>query len=110
MDDMEQFRADIEAAGRKVNRRGQLLFSPDLIIHEVGKDGPNYLVVEIKRDSKAAEADVTLDRIKLRCMTNQARKYRYLLGAEVRVHDTAANRSMAVVGWCEDGTLTAVAG
>lgn len=86
---MEEYREEIEAAGRELRADGSLSIYPDIIVHEFGPSGPNYLVIELKKDSNATDALVRLDRIKLSCMTSKDRHLRYVLGAEIRAHDCA---------------------
>src|SRR5260221_13260306 len=50
---------------------------PDIIVHKRGKDGPNLMVIEVKRTS-ASTLDIELDRMKLRCFLEELR-YKHAL-------------------------------
>lgn len=102
---MEAYRKEIEAAKRELDPEGRLAIYPDIIVHEFGAPGPNYLVVELKKDSNAGKALVELDHIKLSCMTSLDRPLQYILGAEVRAHDVAneQKRQLEVLSWWQRG-------
>jgi hypothetical protein len=52
---------------------------PDIIVHKRGKDGPNLMVIEVKRTS-ASTPDIELDRMKLRCFQEELRyKHAFLV-------------------------------
>ncbi|ACB77634.1 hypothetical protein [Opitutus terrae] len=103
---MEAYRKEIEAAKRELDPEGKLAIFPDIIVHEFGAPGPNYLVVELKKDSNAGKALVELDHIKLSCMTSPDRPLKYILGAEVRAHDVAneQKRQLEVLSWWQQGS------
>jgi hypothetical protein len=102
---MEEYRREIEAAGRELRVDGSLSIYPDIIVHEFGSAGPNYLVIELKKDSNATDALVRMDRIKLSCMTSNNRQLRYVLGAEIRAHDCAdeSDRKLEIRSVWRDG-------
>jgi hypothetical protein len=49
---------------------------PDIIVHRRGKDGPNLLVIEVKRRGAALD-DVNLDKAKLHRYANSPLNYRH---------------------------------
>lgn len=88
---MEGYADIIAAADRTLTNRGELSVLPDLIVHERGEAGPNYLVVEVKKDSNASAPAVELDRVKLECLTARGRGFEYVLGAELRARDAVGS-------------------
>jgi hypothetical protein len=96
---MEGYAGVIEEADRKLTNRGELSILPDLIVHERGEAGPNYLVVEVKKDSNASGPAVELDRMKLDCLTARYRDFEYALGIELRARDSeGSSRHLEVMG------------
>lgn len=95
---MEAYADIILKAERKLTNDGELSILPDLIVHERGAAGPNYLVIEVKKDSNASEGAVDLDRVKLDCLTARYRGFEYVLGAELRARDAeGSNRRLEVL-------------
>lgn len=95
---MEYYADVIRRAERKLTNDGELSILPDLIVHERGEAGPNYLVVEIKKDSNASKAAVELDRMKLECLTGRGRGFEYVLGVELRARDSeGSSRQLEVI-------------
>ena len=97
--EMEGFCEAIAAAERTLTLRGELSILPDIIVHERGEDGPNYLVVEVKKDSNATDVAVRLDQVKLERLTTPGAGFDYALGVELRARDGAgASRQLEILG------------
>jgi len=83
------------ACANKVNENGHAVVIPDLIVHRRGKDGPNYLVVEVKKTTNRSPRD---------CDTRRVQAYleqlEYQFGATVEL-ETRDNRtpSATITQW-----------
>jgi hypothetical protein len=60
------------------NENGQVLVVPDVIVHRRGHDGPNILVLEVKKTTNAEPRDY--DRERVRALRTQLR---YEFGAQI---------------------------
>lgn len=113
MSAMEQYADVIESARRRLRYNGKVGIRPDIIVHRRGREGPNHLVIEVKKRSNGSVAQERFDLLKLRMLTSPGQKYRYGLGLQVRAcdsRDPAARRLELVSVW-QNGAqiLTAIA-
>ena len=78
---------------------------PDIIVHERGKKGTNYLVVELKKKSNSNPDSLRLDQLKLSRLTADDCEYHYILGAEVLAVDLPdkTRRGLQIVEYWEHG-------
>ena len=102
---MEQYAEIIELARRKLRYNGKVGIRPDIIVHRPGRQGPNHLVIEIKKRSNASTDQERFDLLKLKMMTSTAQIYRYSFGLQVRAFDSndPAERRLEVLSIWEKG-------
>jgi hypothetical protein len=83
-----------ECAGYR-NERDEALTSPDVIVHRRGPDGPNLLVIELKKTANPDKGDC--DRVRLHAFREQLG---HLYGALIQC-ETRRNRepAMVIVEW-----------
>lgn len=86
-----------EKCARYRNEDGRSLAIPDVIVHERGREGPNLLVLELKKTTNRDQGDC--DRLRLRAFLDQ---YGYHYGALILCetrdgHDPA----IAILEWLE---------
>jgi len=83
-----------ECAGYR-NEKDEALTSPDVIVHRRGPDGPNLLVIEIKKTTNRDKGDC--DRVRLHAFRGQLG---YLYGALIHC-ETRERRepAMTIVEW-----------
>ncbi len=72
------------------DENGQMLVVPDVIVHRRGVEGPNILVLEVKKTSNPAPRDCDRARIRAFC-----RQYEYEFGALIEC-ETRRGRDAAV--------------
>jgi hypothetical protein len=105
LSEMESFRKIIEAADRNLTSRGELSILPDIIVHERGEKGTNYLVVELKKKSNSNPDSLRLDQLKLSRLTADDCEYHYILGAEVLAVDLPdeSKQDLSIVAYWQHG-------
>ena len=102
---MEQYAEVIEQARRKLRYNGSVGIRPDIIVHRRGPEGPNYLVIEVKKRSNRSVAQERFDLLKLKMLTSPIQKYHYGFGLQVRAFDSsdAAQRRLELLSVWSNG-------
>lgn len=85
---MEQYAEVIERARRNLRYNGSVGIRPDIIVHRRGPEGPNYLVIEVKKRSNRSAAQERFDLLKLEMLTAATQNYQYRFGLQVRAFDS----------------------
>ncbi len=96
LDDMGEYAEIIAAAKRNLRYNRSIGIRPDIIIHQPGQFGPNYLVIELKKRSNRSSKQRRFDRLKLELLTASSREYRYEFGFELRAHDSSDTKKRKI--------------
>lgn len=95
----------IRRACRRIRFDGSVGIRPDIIVHRRGAEGPNHLVIEVKKQSNKSKAQERFDLLKLEMLTSPDQDYRYAFGMQVLALDSSdtGQRKLEVISIWRNG-------